>query len=256
MVLSVGDGTVVQSAYAIGLLWGLVSVVAIFFGMRQSSGGTNGGNIREAVRSLLGYGLPRVPGEFALSAIFALPVIVTAQRGGVEPAGQLGFGITLVSLASSGFAPIGMFVLPQVASRLARGEVAGVRGDVAKLLGICIGIAISGTLALWLLAPAIVTLGLGKDFAEAVPVVRLALFAVVPYVVYVVLRSVLDAASPWPHNARNLVLSVGCFVGLIAVVPGTHAVTVAMNISVLILAALSLVDVWRVLPGSGAEPVA
>ena len=243
------DGlSVAESAYWIGTAWLVIAAVGVVVGLRRSSGGSSCEDLRHAVGELLRYGIPRIPGEFALSGIFAIPVVVLAQRGGVEAAGHLGFGITLVSLAASGFAPLGLFVLPSIATRFGAGDVSGVRRDVVRLLCLCLFLVVTGVAVIQGGVPFLVTVGLGAEFEAAVPVVRLALLAAIPYVCYVVLRAVLDAASAWPYNSKNLLISLASFVVIVTLLPGATVVVFAMLLSVALLGVLSIVDAWRVLP--------
>ncbi len=240
----------VEATYWIGGLWTLFATIALTIGVRRGTGAVTGPAVRAAAGELLGYGLPRVPGEFALSALFTVPVAVMARRSGVAEAGQLGFALSLVSLVSAAFAPLGVFVLPSVTTLVARDDVAHLRRDVFRMLGVCLAGAALGVLLIELLAPFVVTHGLGRDFAGTIPVIRLIALAALPYVCYVVLRNVLDAASTWPYNARNLIVATGLFGGVAALVPSAAAIAPALLTSVLVVGLLTVMDCWRVLgPG-------
>jgi len=247
LVLSSSGLSVVSATHWIGGLWTLLAAVQLVIGLRQATGPVSPAAVGIAARELLAYGLPRVPGEFALSALFTIPVSMLARRAGIAAAGQLGFAISLVMLIATAFAPLGVFVLPSVTTRVARRDVTHLRRDVFGMLMVCVAGAAAGIGILELAAPVVVLYGLGRDFAAAIPVIRFVLMAALPYVCYVVLRNVLDAASTWPYNARNLLLGVGLFSVIAAVRPAADAVAPAILVSVLLVGGLTIFDTWHLL---------
>jgi O-antigen/teichoic acid export membrane protein len=112
------------------------------------------------------------------------------------------------------------------------------------------------------LAPFILRVLIGADFTAAVPAVRIVLLAAPAYVVYIVLRNVLDALHIRPLNAKNLGLAVLLFAFISFAWGSAAAVPWAVLASVLLLGALSARDAHVCLggrvstagPSSGAEP--
>lgn len=203
--------------------------------------------IRAARAELLRFGLPRVPGEFALAALFSLPTVLAAHFGGIEEAGYVGLGVSLLSMVGSMYAPLGQIVLPLVSATAAKGTTGTLRRDVRRLWIACVTTGAVMVGGLFAGAGWLVTMYVGAAFLPAVPVVRLVLLAGVPHVTYVVLRNVLDALEPRPLNARNLVTALGIFVA-VAVMIGRHeGVSVAFTVGVTVLGALSLRDANRLL---------
>ena len=83
----------------------LTSALTIALVLRSSGRVADGfSGTGEAARALLWYGVPRVPGEFALGALFTLPVTLAAHRAGAAQAGFVGLCISLLSMAGSLFA--------------------------------------------------------------------------------------------------------------------------------------------------------
>jgi O-antigen/teichoic acid export membrane protein len=81
-----------------------------------------------ARRALLEYGASRVPGEVALGALFALPVILAAHRGGAVDAGELGLALSLLQLVGALFSPLGQALLPTISARVASGQCSSENG--------------------------------------------------------------------------------------------------------------------------------
>lgn len=197
---------------------------------------------------LLSYGASRVPGELALGALFALPVVLAAHRAGAVVAGQIGLALSLLQLIGALFSPLGQAMLPAISAHVANGELAVVR-RVVRLT------ALAGTLLATLAV--VVTAGatpwlldrfFGPEFVEATPLVRIVILAGVPYGLYVLLRSVLDAVHCRPLNARNLMVAVVCFLAVALAFRTTTALAVGIVAGMTVLGARTLIDAFRSTP--------
>jgi O-antigen/teichoic acid export membrane protein len=241
LVFAMPGITVLQAVTALAASWNVVAIGAIaeplWSAVRESRGSP-----LPAVRELLGYGLPRVPGEFALAALFSLPTTLAAHFGGIEQAGFVGLGVSLLSLVGSTFAPLGQIVLPSVSTMAAHGRTASLRSGVWRLWLASVMIAAAIVVVLAILARPLIALFVSPAFLPAVPVTRLLLLAGVPYVTYVVLRNVLDALDTRPLNARNLVVAVLLFAVVVLIARRPDAVAGAMVIAVTVLGLLSVRD--------------
>lgn len=197
----------------------------------------NGGAVE-----LLQYGVPRVPGEFALAGLGALPVVAAAHFGGAIAAGQVGLGISLLTLVSSLFAPLGQVMLPSVSARVAAGDTHGLARGIWVLSAACLGLTVIGVAGVELLAPWLLPAVFGPSFVAAVLPARIIIIGAVPHVLYIVLRSVLDAIHAAPLNAINLFVALAAF-GLVLAI-GRTAATVpwAVLASSVVVGALT---VWR-----------
>ncbi len=196
---------------------------------------------REGGRELLRYGAPRVPGEFMLGALGTLPVTAAAHYGGPVLAGQVGLGLSLLTLVGSVFTPLGIIMLPSISGRVATGDVAGLGREVRRLTLACVGLTIVGTITLELLAPWALPLVFGPEFAAAVTPIRVIVLGAVPYVCYVILRNVLDAIHAAPLNAGNL--AVGLLVqGAFLVLGRAAMIPVAIAAG---MTTLGLMTLWR-----------
>jgi O-antigen/teichoic acid export membrane protein len=233
--------TVLQAVTALATCWNIVATVTIAEPLASAVRESRGSPM-PAVRELLHYGLPRVPGEFALAALFSLPTMLAAHLGGIEQAGFVGLGVSLLAMVGSMFAPLGQIVLPSVSTMAAQGGSAELRRGVWRLWLASVTVAAAMVIVLAAFARPLIALYVGSSFLPAVPVTRLLLLAGVPYVTYVVLRNVLDALDTRPLNARNLVATVLLF-AVVAVIAGrTDAVAGALVIAVTLLGLLSFRD--------------
>jgi O-antigen/teichoic acid export membrane protein len=231
----------------LGSVWLVAGAGAVLWLLARHLGSARGGGgaaLRGRARELLGYGLPRVPGEFALGALLALPVTLAARFAGVAEAGYVGLGVAVVQMVGSVFAPLGQVLLPMVSAR-ARQAHHDLVGEVSRLTWICVGLAALALVGIELLAGLGVTLYLGPAFVPAVPLVRITVLGAVPYVAYVVLRNILDALHVVPLNAKNLVIALAGFLAGAFLNPSPVGVTASFAVSLGILGGLTVWDARR-----------
>lgn len=158
--------------------------------------------------SLLAYGLPRVPGDFALGAMLALPSLAVAQICSIEEAGHIAFGNTMLALAGTAVAPFSAILLPQSSRLIAAGRIADLRRSVHLTVRVFVFLALAGLAAVEIWMGVIVEKYLGAEFLPGVPHLRLLAYSVLPYVIYCSLRSVVDAGNKDAVNARNTYIAV------------------------------------------------
>jgi O-antigen/teichoic acid export membrane protein len=163
---------------------------------------------RGAVRQLASYGLPRVPGGFALAALLGAGPFLAAHYATVEDAGFLTAGQAIFALADAAVAGFGIVVLPRVARLLTEGRTETLREGVTDAVEFSVHAGFFAALQLLIWSREIVGAWLGAEFARAVPLMRILLVALSPYVVYTLLRSVVDAVQVQAVNTRNLVLAL------------------------------------------------
>jgi O-antigen/teichoic acid export membrane protein len=237
-----------------GLLWGAIgagAACAVLWG--GPPGVWRGTGIAPAMRVLLRFGAPRVPGEFALGALFTLPATVAAHAHGIATGGFTALGVSVVTMIGSAFAPLGQLVLPAVSAAAGRGESAGLRRAAQVLLGRCLFLALLGAVAIELFAPAI-PWALGAEFGPAIAMVRVMVIGAVPYVAYIVLRNVLDALHTAPLNAKNLIVALVIFVGGGLLAGNPLGIGGAFAVSLWVLGGLSVLDAERVLQRAARAP--
>jgi O-antigen/teichoic acid export membrane protein len=192
---------------ATGLLAMAVAGIALFFTpVRQLAGN----NLSEA-KELLRYGVQRFPGEFIQMALLTLPAIIVAHLRGVQEAGAVAFGTSVLMMIASLFAPIGLILLPKASRMLAEGATRELREHVIKLLQITTVVSFTVTALIWIFAGPITRLYLGFGFEEVVTVVRLVIFGAVPFCLYYALRGLIDAFFSKGINTRNLFIALLLF---------------------------------------------
>jgi O-antigen/teichoic acid export membrane protein len=205
------------------------------------------------IKVLLRYGVQRLVGDFALTALMTLPVTILVHLRGVEETGFVSFGITVLSLIGSAFAPIGLILLPKASRMFAEGARADLRAHVIRIVRATILVALSMNFILAVFAGRLIEIYLGPGFPEVTSYVRLFAFGALPYALYCVLRGVVDAFYLRAVNAINALIALGVFLLWTLVlwtVRGTPYVPIGLLVAVFVLGALTVFEAYKILSRS------
>lgn len=197
---------------------------------------------RRRVLELLRYGVPRVPGEFALTALFVLPATFVAHVDGVTAAGFVAVATTMVSAVGSLFSPVSVVLLPHASELVARGEEAAVRRLVGRLLLGGLGACLLMVLGFELVGRQAIAAFLGVDPEPLFRVARIILPGAAPFVAYVLVRSALDALHVSALNAKNLISGLVLFVAVALVGRSTQAAMLGLLAGLTVLGLGSVRD--------------
>jgi O-antigen/teichoic acid export membrane protein len=201
------NSTASSLLWALGVVWTAIALSALAWtplhALFKSS--------RNDHRELLRYGLQRVPGDFVLLALLALPAIFTAHAAGIQKAGYVAFGTSLVNMIAAMFAPVGVILLPKASRSAGNGLLAELRAEVRVIVLVTVVLCTTTIAVLELYAPSFVHLYLGSGFESSVLIVRIVVIAAMPLALYYVLRSVIDAFHHRAVNAVNVFASLVIF---------------------------------------------
>jgi O-antigen/teichoic acid export membrane protein len=234
-----------------GVLWLTVSMISLFLIFRRLEIPETIMDVLPYAKELLIYGIQRVPGDFALAALLSLVAIFTAHTvGGVEQAGYVAFGVSILSAAGSLFAPIGIVLLPQASQMFAKLEMVRLRYYVKRILAVSIVSTLVGVIFFMSFADEIIRLYLGSSFLGVSSAAKLIALGVVPYAVFVSVRSILDSYYLKAVNAKNIVISLCLFVmcgGVSLILSTTYRFLMIGFVSaLLLLSVLTLIDVKKI----------
>ena len=165
--------------------------------------------LRAAVTEMLVFGAPRVPGDIALFGLFALPVYTAVERHDIVGAGFLSVGLSLIQGIAAVFASAGFVMLPYW-SRVARdpGALGVARRRMTLVVLSSAAMAAVALAGLQLFLRPTARLLLGPLASAGLHDLRSVAVAVVPYVVYLVLRDYLDAIAVVPLNTLALCTAI------------------------------------------------
>lgn len=243
---------------ATGLGWLVVSGAAlVHIVYRERARWAGFREMKRHLELLLRFGIPRIPGEFALVGIFAIPALIAVRAHGVEAAGHFSAALSVLAMVSGAFAPVGLVLLPRASAQVAMGDIAGLRRLVLRILAGGILLASIGVAVGELVIPRFIEWYFGPAFQPAVPIFRACLLGAIPHAVYILMRSILDALDVKALNSRNLIIALVIAVGLCLVNNSLIWMSFSIVIALSILGALTLRDTFARLrvPAASATPI-
>jgi O-antigen/teichoic acid export membrane protein len=188
------------------------------------------------------FGAPRIPGEVALFGLFALPSYAAVHRNDIVGAGFISVGLSLVQAVATVFASAGLVLLPYW-SRAAKSVESRVVAE-RRIAGLVLAAGIATTAVLVVLQvflPSIVHLLLGPLANGRLGDIRYVLLAVLPFVIYLILRDYFDAVSVFPMN--TIALSTAIVIQAALMNGQWFSVPVATTSSFLVLG-FSMAGLW------------
>jgi len=231
-----------------GCCWTMVSL--IFFTVIFRNRFKFKGFEKEKMNELIAYGLPRIPGDVLLALAFSLPSFWVAHLAGVQQAGYVAFGISLLSMTGAFFGPLSLVLLPEAAKKIASQQMTELKNSVKKMAGYTILLTVSGIAVFELFAEYIVQIFFGSENLELTLLCRYFIVASIGYTIYVVLRSVLDAYHKTAVNAINIFISFMVFAVfsflMIQLQDSFMGIVYGFIISIILLGALSVRSIMKI----------
>lgn len=204
------DQSVLGFLLYLGIFWMSINLMVLYHiikkGMLQN---VSFSACKMAFKDILWFGLPRLPGEFALFGLMAFPLFFIAKTVSMEKAGSVAVGFTLVQLVASIFEFMGTILLPKTVILISENRYSELGMAVKKILFISViaSIIISSFIFInlnWLLD----FLDKGK-FTSDISEINVILYCIPFYIIYIIVRNPLDAIDRKPYNMYNLVF---CFI--------------------------------------------
>jgi PST family polysaccharide transporter len=204
--------------------------------------------LKSSARELLSYGVPRIPAGLALAALLTLGPFLAPHVGTLEDAGYLAAGQFVLLVMEGGVVAFGLVALPKVAQLAAEGQREFLRESISDIIAFFLHLGVFATLHILLWADEVVLILLGPQYEKAIPLMRIILLALVPYLAYVLLRSVVDAVEKKAINTLNVVLSFAVALisamTLVALGLSVKGLALATTIGFVTLGFLTLRYIW------------
>jgi O-antigen/teichoic acid export membrane protein len=200
-----------QVAWTLFLMGALAYTTTVPLGIYVSRGVSSyrqNLNIISPLKELFHYGLPRVPGGFALASILATGPLLAPYFGSLQDAGYLIAGQAVFSLTEMMIMAFGLIVLPKAAQLFAEGKVEFLRERVGDILTLAIHLGLFAAIHFVLWTDQIILVWLGHQYLDAIPLMRILFLALIPYLAYIMLRSIIDTVEEQAVNARNLYVAL------------------------------------------------
>jgi O-antigen/teichoic acid export membrane protein len=202
--------------------------------------------LNKTTRDIIGYCLPRVPGEIVLFSYTVFPLIIVNAKFGSVNAAAIATALVLNAFVSPLFQFIGLALSPYTSKKLASGESDDVGRKIKQLRVLYIGFSIVAVLFVFGFTEFIIKVLFSDQYVQFVGIVRVLILSVVPYSLYLLLRNPLDAISKIPFNTFNLAISFSILMLITFLSPNLYVCATAFPVAYLVLGVLSEVSwAWR-----------
>lgn len=188
--------------YATGIFWLVVSLFSMSLILRKTR--LQKSVVANNFKTLLAFGLQRVPGDFSLAALLALPSYLTAHYFTFTEAGYVAFGISVLNIAGAAVAPLSLILLPEARMMISKKEIKALKKITIKILKWGLLIAAGGLLLFLLFTDFFLTVYLGTYQESMTPIIRIIALSAPAYMMYVALRSLNDAFYKKAVNTVSL----------------------------------------------------
>jgi O-antigen/teichoic acid export membrane protein len=209
------------------------------------------------LRSVVRFGMARLHGDFLLTALLGWPATVATHRFGLVYGGSVAFGLSLLGMAGSALAPIGIIQLPRAARMFGEARHREVAGEVRRLLIIATVVSLGAVLLVEASLSWVLKVLIGPGASTAVTPARIIVTAAPFYVLFLCARGVIDAYYRRAANARNITIAVGVYAALEgcswALGSRPWADLLAFTSALVVLGGLTILELRRMSQKSGSE---
>lgn len=189
------SGQVDKVILLMAMLLGSSFLPLMFHAVRAIGGGVTAGEIRESAKELFRYGLPRVPGGVAFAGLLAIGPFLAPYFGSLKDAGYFVAGQSLLRVVEGVTESFGRVALAKAATLFAGEQNDFLREGTTDIIAFVIHLGVYATFHLMLWSDQIVLVLLGNQYTDALPLMRILLAALTPYLAYSMLRSIIDAVE-------------------------------------------------------------
>lgn len=171
--------------------------------------------------SVTRYSLKRLPGDIALQLMFVIPPIMTAHMFSFKAAGDVSFALTILTLIMIPFSPVSTLLLPKTMMWMNNGRIDILRKSTGIVfLKVAIG-SMMLSIILYFGAEKALNFFLPERVDFDFFLMKAVTLVILPYSIYIYLRSFIDALHERAYNSINCLISLFvflCIVGITKVV--------------------------------------
>ena len=200
------------------LIWIFSSIVIFIFLVIVYKPRINKVVVKHDLIKLLHFGVPRIPGDFALLILISIPsFIVLHIYNDFKLAGFVAFSTTILNLVGAAFAPIGLILLPET-NRLIKNKEIDKLNQITRKILIITTILIFTSLVVFSIFPSFfLDLLVSETDIKLISACKIMLLGGFGYALYLNLRSVLDAFYFKPVNSVNLLKTLFLLIVLVLI---------------------------------------
>lgn len=165
-------------------------------------------DIKSSFKVLLKYGLPRAPAGFFRAGLFTLGPFLAVYFVGLKEAGFFVVGQSVFRIMEGAIIAFGLVALPKVSQLLAEEKEDFLKMKIEDILIMIFQLGLFITIHTFIWSEEIILIWLGSEYQAAVPIMKIIILSLGPYLAYILLRSIVDAVEVRAINTINLALSL------------------------------------------------
>jgi O-antigen/teichoic acid export membrane protein len=175
-------------------------------------------DLKQALAQIGAYGVIRVPGTIAYQSLFLLGPYLSALFLSLEETGYFIAAQSLLRVIEGGVIAFGLVALPKTASLIKEGRQQFLSERIKDIISLTLSFGLYTGLHVAVWGDWLIIAWLGQEYARAGVLTRIMISGLIPYLTYVTLRSVIDAAVEEPINTKNTIIAliVGTTISLAA----------------------------------------
>jgi O-antigen/teichoic acid export membrane protein len=170
--------------------------------------------IRRSAMELFRYGFPRVPGGVVFAGLLAIGPFLAPYFGTLKDAGYFVAGQSLLRVVEGVTESFGRVALAKAAMIYADQKTDFLGEGTTDIIAFVIHLGVFATAHLIIWSDQIVLMLLGVQYTDALPLMRVLLIGLTPFLAYSMLRSIIDAVET---KAVNTIFTSVAFVIALAV---------------------------------------
>ncbi|MFD0680806.1 MULTISPECIES: oligosaccharide flippase family protein [unclassified Paenibacillus] len=193
------------------------------------------------------YGLPRVPSFFVSAFLLSLGSIILANQGEMLGVVAITAGLNIIFMFSSAVSPIGIVLLPRGAELMMQGRKKELSYLSRNLILSTIHLS-SLFFFLWMFkGPQILHIWLNINLNEQVILTMIVSLAFPFYMIYEVLRNLLDALSSKPLNTLTLSVALSVLLILYKILSSSDLINSSMSLAIASAASLIVLGIMTII---------
>jgi len=165
-------------------------------------------DIKASLKILLKYGLPRAPAGFFLAGLLTLGPYLAVHFEGLKEAGFFVIGQSVFRIMEAAIVAFGLVALPKISQLLAEDKEDFLKMKIEDILIMIFQLGLFITIHTFIWSKEIILIWLGSEYKGVVPIMKIIILSLGPYLAYILLRSIVDAVEVRAINTINLALSL------------------------------------------------
>ena len=163
--------------------------------------------INHSMKNLFKYSIPRTPGGIFFAGLLTLGPFLAPYFGSISDAGYLVIGQSVFRILEASVVAFGLVALPKISQLYSEGKIDFLKSRISDILTMIIHLGLFIIIQIYIWSNEIVLIWLGSEYLKAVPIIKIFLISLCPYLGYVMLRSIIDAVEEKAINTLNLFIS-------------------------------------------------